>query len=94
MWPEKLTIIRYEDGGFSATQAVPPESAKFTQVYVPASALSDVWDEAIKTLMRAADECPVFVYHSARGRDFLIEALEHARDAALSAAKENEDERV
>lgn len=60
--------------------------------FVPASALSDVWDEAIKTLMRAADECPVFVYHSARGRDFLIEALEHARDAALSAGKEESDD--
>lgn len=58
--------------------------------YVPASALSDAWDTAIKTLIRAADECPVFVYHSARGREFLIEALEAARDAALSAGKESD----
>lgn len=32
-WPEQLTIIRYNDGGFSATQATPPHGAMFTRVY-------------------------------------------------------------
>lgn len=32
-WPEQLTIIHYDDGGFSATQAVPPDKAKFAHVY-------------------------------------------------------------
>ena len=36
-WPERLTIIRYEDGGFSATEAIPPDGAKFTQVYTRAT---------------------------------------------------------
>lgn len=34
-WPERLTIIRYEDGGFSATIATPPDRAEFARVYVP-----------------------------------------------------------
>lgn len=32
-WPEQLTIIRYNDGGFSVTQSVPPDGAKFTHIY-------------------------------------------------------------
>lgn len=33
LWPAQMTIIRYDDGGFSATQAIPPDKANSARVY-------------------------------------------------------------
>lgn len=83
LWPKPQA----DDAWYWRHDLSPSSESKSAIQYVPASALNDAWDTAIKTLMRAADECPVFVYHSARGREFLIEALAAARDAALSVGK-------
>lgn len=63
LWPEQLTIIRYDDGGFSATQAIPPHKAKFARVYyrdaaasLAAPACENGLPQNIKVVIRAGGE--------------------------------------
>lgn len=63
-WPDRLTIIRYDDGGFSATQAAPPDRSNVARIYY-----RDVPPPSTQPSVRvAAEEISRAGYHDHGGR--------------------------
>lgn len=59
-WPKQLTIIRYSDGGFSATQAIPPDNASYARVYYSSTGgAATAMRDKIASALRATKETSI-----------------------------------
>lgn len=65
------------------------ESLHATQAEAVEKVRRETWEKVFSVINEAADECPVFVFHSPKGMNFMMAALRAARDAEAGVGNES-----